>query len=192
MIRKKICSSPVLVLAAALVMSPAMAHANSIDSPVIINAAVSCGNGYVCLPINSLSFGFSLSAAAHDVLHFTNMSGKNWTNLTLTEVGVAAADITCTSNIFSCSVVADGSNGAHIVLTAFGSLIGVPAGQSFELGFGCRGGGCTAWPANLSFSGLADPVPEPSTALLLFTGLGILGSATVLGRNRVRWNTAHS
>lgn len=179
-VKSLICSCSLLVVALAL--GPATARANSISDPVVVNQAIACGSSYVCTAINSLTFGFTLNTSPHDVLHFTNMTGTNWTKLTLSETGVAASDITCSSNIFSCSVVANGSNGASIVLTAFGSMIGVPAGQSFELGFGCKGGGCAAWPADLSFTGIADPVPEPGTTALLVTGLGMVAAAFVSRR----------
>jgi hypothetical protein len=143
-----------------------------------VNAALFCGSAYSCTPLRGLAFTFGLSAGT---LHFTNMSGVSWRSLTVTETGLAAADITCESNLFSCSVLANGTNGARIVLNAFGALIGVPAGQSFEIGFGCKGGGCAAWPS-LNFTADPDVVPEPNTAMLVLTGFGLIGSARILRR----------
>jgi hypothetical protein len=197
----------VLVLVLALAIIPAMAHASSLDfspvfdhatgvnfsqvasakatgAPLVVNAALFCGSVYSCTAVNALTFTFALSTAIQDTLHFTNLSGVNWHSLTLTETGVAAADINCTSNLFSCSVLPDGANGARIVLTAFGALIGVPAGQSFELGFGCKSGGCLAWP-NTDFEAAANLVPEPNAAMLALTGLGLLGTVVILRRRHI-------
>ena len=192
----------VLVLGLILGILPVMARASSIDfSPVLdhgrgvnffglanptttgaptidVNAALFCGSAYSCTPLKGMAFTFALSPGT---LHFTNMSGVSWHSLTVTETGLAAADITCKSDLFNCSVLANGANGARIVLTAFGALIGVPAGQSFEIGFGCKGGGCAAWPS-MNFTADADAVPESSTAMLALTGLGLIGSAGTLKR----------
>lgn len=164
--------------------SAALANAAATNTPLNLNKAIGCGSSYSCTALTALTFTIALSTAPQTTQHFTNMSGVSWTSLTLTESGVAASDITCSSNIFSCSVVANGANGARIVLTAFGSLIGVPAGQSFELGFGCKSGGCAAWPS-LNFTADANPnlVPEPNTAMLALTGFGLVGGAFLWRRH---------
>jgi hypothetical protein len=164
--------------------SPVLASSTSMSAPLVVDAAVSCGASYSCSAVNALSFTFALSAS-QGTLHFTNNSGVSWQSLTLVETGVAAANITCSSNLFSCSVMPDGSNGARIVLTAFGKLIGVPAGQSFELGFGCKSGGCSAWPSSLDFSATANTVPEPNTAMLVLTGFGLIGTALFMRRHPI-------
>jgi len=178
--------------ASSLQFSPAFDHATSVNrsaeltsaiassSPVIVDSALFCGSSYSCTAVNALTFTFAISAGSAGTLHFTNMSGVSWHSLTLTETGIAASDLTCTSNIFSCSIMPQGSNGARVVLTVFGSLVGVPAGQSFEIGFGCKSGGCLAWPST-DFSADAN-VPEPNTAVLALTGVGLIGSLVMLGR----------
>jgi hypothetical protein len=194
----------ILVLMLALATIPAMARASSVDfspafeevrgvnflglapatptgAPIGVNDALHCGSLYSCTPLNSLAFTFSISAGTDIVLHFTNMTSVTWHGLTLTETGLPAADINCTSNIFACSVMPMGTNGARIVLTVFGTMIGVPPGQSFELGFGCKAGGCTAWPS-LEFTADANTVPEPGTAMLALTGFGLIGCAGILRR----------
>ena len=198
----------ILVLALAVAIVPAIARASSVDSSpafdhatqvnrsaVVANAAaavtplnvnkVTCGSSSSCTAVTALTFSLALSTARYGAQHFTNKTGVAWTSLTLSETGVAASNITCSSNIFSCSVMPEGTNGARIVLTAFGTLIGVPAGQSFELGFGCKGGACAAWPS-LNFTADANPnlVPEPNTAMLAMTGFGLIGGAFLLFRRK--------
>ena len=186
----------VLLLGLVLAILPAMAHASSVDftpafdrmtgvnffrlattttttTPIDVNAALFCGTAYSCTPVSGLTFSFS--AGFLGTLHFTNMSGVSWHSLTVTESGLPAADITCSSNLFTCSVLPDGANGARVVLTAFGTLLGVPAGQSFEIGFGCKGGGCAAWPS-VNFTADVNLVPEPNTVMLALTGFGLIGS----------------
>ena len=196
----------VLVLALAVAIIPATAKAGSVNfSPAFhhaavvnrspeglqatassellgVNTALFCGSAYSCTAVNALTFTFAVSGGSPGgTLHFTNLSGVSWHNLTLSENGIAAADLTCTSNIFSCSVMPEGTNGARIVLTVEGNLIGVPAGQSFELGFGCKSGGCLAWPST-EFTADANTIPEPNTGVLALTGVGLLGSLGMLWR----------
>lgn len=172
--------SPAFDQAASMNRSAALASATASSAPVIVDAALFCGSSYSCTAVNALSFTFALSAGSAGTLHFTNMSGVSWHSLTLTEAGIAASDLTCTSNIFSCSITPQGTNGARIVLTVFGSLVGVPAGQSFEVGFGCKSGGCFAWPST-DFNADAN-VPEPNTAVLALTGFGLIASLVMLRR----------
>lgn len=186
---------PALARASSVNFSPAFDHATEVNrSAVVANAAATstplnvnkptgCGSSYSCTAVTALNFMVALSAASQATQHFTNMSGVAWTSLTFTETGVAASNIACSSNLFSCSVMPNGANGARIVLTAFGTLIGVPAGQSFELGFGCKSGGCAAWPT-LTLTADANLVPEPNTAMLALTGFGLIGGAFILWRRK--------
>ena len=161
-----------------------LATATTATTPLDVNAELFCGTSYSCTPLSGLAFTFSFSTGFEGTLHFTNMSGVSWHSLSVTESGLPAADITCTSNLFSCSVFPDGANGARVVLTAFGTLLGVPAGQSFEIGFGCKSGGCAAWPS-LNFTADANLVPEPNTAMLALTCLGLLGSTDIFRRRHI-------
>jgi hypothetical protein len=186
---------PAIARAGSVDFSPAFDHATVVsrsavvanvatsDTPLVVNKATGCGSSYSCTALTALTFTVALSTAPQPTQHFTNMTGVAWTGLTLTETGVAASDITCSSNLFSCSVMADGTNGARIVLNAFGTLIGVPAGQSFELGFGCKSGGCAAWPS-VTFTANANLVPEPNTAMLALTGFGLIGGASIFWRRK--------
>lgn len=175
--------SPALNRAAAVNRSPGVLQATASNAPLVVDTALFCGSSYSCTAVSALTFTFAVSAGLPGTLHFTNLSGVSWHNLTLTEAGIAAADITCTSNIFNCSVMPDGANGARIVLTVVGNLIGVPAGQSFELGFGCKSGGCMAWPST-EFTADANMIPEPNSGVLAMTGVGLLGSLGMLWRRR--------
>ena len=163
--------------------SAVVANAAAANTPLTVNKATGCGSSYSCTAVTALTFSVPLSTTPQPTRHFTNMTGAGWTSLTLTETGVAASDLNCRSNIFSCSVMPVGANGARVVLTAFGTLIGVPAGQSFELGFGCKGGGCAAWPS-LNFTAEANLVPEPDTGMLALTGFGLIAGAFILWRRK--------
>ena len=175
--------SPAFDHATEMNRSAVVANAAATNTPLNVNKATGCGSSYSCTAVTALTFTVALSTAPHPTQHFTNMSGVAWTSLTFTETGVAASNITCSSNLFNCSVMPNGANGARIVLTAFGTLIGVPAGQSFELGFGCKSGGCAAWPT-LNFTADANVVPEPNTAMLALTGFGLIGGAFILWRRK--------
>lgn len=164
----------VLLLYTVVAFCPSPAGASTIDSQLAVNAATACGLVYSCASITGMTFSFSWTGAAHNVWHYTNMSGMNWHSLLLTEVGVPAIDITCTSNLFGCQIVPHGKDGARIVLRAFGNLPGVANGKGFEIGFGCKGD-CLSWPAGVTFTAVANGiVPEPATAPMLLLGITAL------------------
>lgn len=164
----------VLLLCAVVGLCPAPARASTIDYHLGVNAATGCGFSYSCASITGLTFAFTSTGGAHDVLHYTNMSGMNWHSLLLTEFQVPAIDITCTSNLFGCQIVPYGKDGARIVLRAFGNLPGVPNGKSFEIGLGCKGD-CMSWPHGVTFTAVANGfAPEPATAPMLLLGVAIL------------------
>jgi len=172
----------VLLVYAVVALGRAPARANTIDPHLVVNAATGCGLDYPCTSITGLTFSFSSTGAPHDVLHYTNMSGVNWHSLLLTEFGVPAIDITCTSNLFGCQIVPYGKHGARIVLRAFGGLPGVPNGKSFEIGLGCKGD-CLSWPEGVTFTAVANGIaPEPATATMLLLGVAVLlaGKRSVL------------
>jgi len=163
-----------LLLYSVVALCPAPARANTTEPRLVVDAATACGLVYSCSSITGLTFSFSTTGAAHDVLHYTNLSGMNWHSLLLTEVGEPAIDITCTSNLFACQIVPYGKNGARIVLSAFGNLPGVANGKSFEIGFGCKGD-CLGWPDGVTFTAVANGIaPEPATAPMLFLGVAAL------------------
>src|SRR5437899_9196799 len=162
----------VLVFAVMVALSAIAAHATAVDPAVIIRDPVGCPTNN-CVPITGLSFTFNVPQAGTGVLHFLNASGVTWTSLILTEVGVAAVNVTCASDVFSCAVMNFGQNGAKVVLTAANGFTGIPAGNSFEIILGCAHGNCPAWPAGLQFDATAN-VPEPATTVLMLTGLGAL------------------
>jgi hypothetical protein len=167
-------------LAMVLTVCVAAAHADSISDPrIIIRDPVGCPS-HACVTVTGFTFGFSVPSAGFGVLNFLNASGSTWTSLVLTETGVAAANISCSApGVFSCSVVALGTNAAKIVLTATAGFTGIPNGNSFEVVLGCVNSTC--WPSNLSVEGAANAVPEPASIALMLTGLG-----AVLTRRKLR------
>jgi len=175
-------SMKMFVLGMVIVLCMAAANASSIDPGIIIRDPIGCPTGN-CVPVTGLSFSFGVPSSGFGVLHFLNASGVTWTSLIFTEVGVAAINVTCSSDVYSCSVVSFGQNGAKIVLTAVNGLPGILNGRSFEIVLGCKNGDCPAWPGGLDFSALANStVPEPGTMVLLLTGVGAICSRRNLRR----------
>src|ERR1700674_1472270 len=113
------------VLAVVLTVCVAAAHAGSISDPrIIIRDPVGCPS-HACITIGpgQFTFSFQVPSTGFGTLNFLNNSGATWTSLILTETGVAAANISCSApGVFSCTVVALGSNAAKIVLTATAGL----------------------------------------------------------------------
>lgn len=169
-----------VVLAIAISLSFVAAHADSVDPGIIINDPPACPGGN-CVSITQLTFGFNVPTSGFGVLNFLNATGVTWHSLILTETGEAAANITCTSNVFSCTVTPLGQNGATITLKAIGGLTGIPNGHSFEVVLGCANGNCPLWPGGLNIEATANSVPEPGTVALLLTGLGAM-----VGRRKLR------
>jgi hypothetical protein len=147
------------------------AQANSLDPRIIVRDPVGCPSN-ACVSITGLTFSFTVPSTGFGILHFLNSTGVNWNSLILTETGVAAANVTCSADTFSCSVFAFGQNGAKLVLTALGAGGGIPAGNSFEVLLSCVNSSC--WPGGLQFDATANAVPEPATIALMLTGMGAL------------------
>lgn len=159
----KIC---LLVLVVALVS--AAASASPLDPKIIIRDPIGCPSN-ACTPVG-LSFSFNVPQGGFGLLHFINASGVTMNSLILTETGVAASNISCAADTFSCAVVAFGQNGAKLLLTALGPTGGIPNGNSFEVLLSCVNSTC--WPSNLQFNATANAVPEPGTMALMLTGVG--------------------
>ena len=153
-----------------LVLSAVCASANSYDPGIIIKDPLNC-IAPTCTVITGNSWSFTVTKLATYNVSFLNSSGNNWTSFTLTETGVAAQNITCTSTIFSCVVNPFGQNGAQMVLTAVAGLPGViPQGSILEIGLVCKP---TCWPVGVQFNVVAN-APEPGTMVLLLTGAGAI------------------
>jgi hypothetical protein len=160
------------VLGMVLSVCAVAAHASSINDPkVIINDPVGCPSN-ACVTVTGTTFGFAVPSAGFGNLHFLNASGVTWSSLILTETGVAAVNISCSSDVFSCAVVAFGQNGAKIVLTSLGGGAGIPNGNSFEVILSCVNSNC--WPGGMDIDAAANAVPEPASMALMLTGLGAL------------------
>lgn len=157
-----------LVLVVAL--GSVAASASSLDPQIIIRDPIGCPS-HNCTPVG-LSFSFNVPQSGFGLLHFINASGVTMNSLILTETGVAAANISCGANTFSCVVMSFGQNGAKLVLTALGPTGGIPNGNSFEVLLSCVNSTC--WPGNLQFTATANAVPEPATMALMLTGVGAL------------------
>src|SRR5713101_8216046 len=112
------------VLGLVIAVCAVAAHADSIDPRIIIRDPVGCPANN-CVSVG-LTFTFTVPSAGFGTLHFLNVSGVAMNSLILTETGVAAANISCSANVFSCGVVAFGQNGAKLVLTALGGGVGIP------------------------------------------------------------------
>ena len=106
-----------------------------------------------CTPVG-VDFGFTVNHNGGSPLFFNNASGQNWVSLTLTESGVAAADVSCVQSLFlSCTVTGQDNGSVQIVMSGIRGLNprkGILAGANFSIGFLCVKGNC--WPRGLSFS----------------------------------------
>ena len=163
------------VLGMVLAVCALAAHADSINDPrIIVRDPVGCpSNACVTLGLGQLTFSFNVPSAGFGALHFLNSTGVAFNSLILTETGVAAANISCSApGVFSCALVALGTSGAKIVLTATGNFTGIPNGNSFEILLSCVNSNC--WPGGMNVDAAANAVPEPATMALMLTGLGVL------------------
>lgn len=134
--------------------------------PIVANPALECGKGYACVSVTGSRFNVSSATALagnRGVLHFLNSSGKTWNKVILTETGMPAVDIDCSSKVFTCTVVAFGDDGAKIILTSGKTSTGILSGRGLEVNCG---GPC---PSQLEVS--AVPLPEPNGALILLAGI---------------------
>jgi len=193
-------TSQICAVALLLVVGSVMAFADGINDPqIIIHGAGSGGSApFTCPPHQTckgvgLNFSFTVPPSGTGKLFFTNTSGVNWTSLALIEQGhvVPAADIKCSSYVFSSCTVSTLKNGnVEILLSNTNGPLnkdkGILAGQSFSIAFACVNKSC--WPGGLNFGGHANmSVPEPGTMALMMTGLGALVSRRKTWKNR--WNS---
>ena len=175
----RICAFALLV-----VVGSVMAFADGIKDPKIIIRGVNGGGSPVncrqgCVNITGLNFTFNAPKGGSGTLFFTNMSGKNWTSLTLIEKGVPANAISCAQTLFlSCSTKTLKDGSVEILLSGIkggqNPRKGILKGQSFSINFACVQGNC--WPGGLGVGGHAGTVPEPGTVAFMVTGLGAIVS----------------
>jgi len=134
--------------------------------PIVVNQAVGCGKQYTCVSITGPSLNLSAASALagnRRALHFVNLSGTTLSKLIVTETGLPAVDIECNSNVFTCSVVAFGLDGAKIILTPSRTSTGLLNGHGFEIA--CGG------PCSSQFDISAVAIAEPNDILLLLVGI---------------------
>lgn len=158
----------VLFVLIALTAFATLAYADSSLDPTIVIRDPACPTPG-CMSVGQ-NFTFGVPSSGFGTLFFTNASGANWTNLKLTEVGVSANVITCTTEAFASCIVSTINGVTTIFLSGVNkNFLGIPAGQNFSIQFGCVGETC--WPGGLDFTATAN-VPEPATMALLLTGIG--------------------
>lgn len=159
-----------------------LAHADSnLDPTIVIRDPVCPSAG--CMQVGT-HFSFGVPSQGFGTLFFSNASGENWTSLDLTESGVAANLIDCTSNAFAHCTVSTVNGVTTLLLSGVtGTFHGIPAGQDFSIVFGCVDGVC--WPGGLDFTAVAS-TPEPATMAFMLTGLaGIVARRRWQKRSRV-------
>ena len=155
---KTIRTFPVVAL---VVLCSLAALAQSKDPKIFIRgvhgggliAFTQCPPEEGCTPVG-VDFGFTVEHNGGSPLFFNNASGQNWVSLTLTESGVAAADVSCVQTLFlSCTVTGQDNGSVQIVMSGIRGLNprkGILAGANFSIGFFCVKGNC--WPRGLTFS----------------------------------------
>jgi hypothetical protein len=177
-----------------LVVGSAMAFADGINDPKIIihgvSGDVACPEGG-CTGVGS-NFTFSVPPSGSGTLFFTNESGQNWSSLELIEKGEPAADIQCSSWLFSSCTVTTLKDGSVEILLSNPEGgpkwkdRGIQNGQSFAITFSCVNKSC--WPGGLTFGGHGRAnvaaVPEPGTIALMVTGLGAMVSRRKMWKSR--------
>jgi PEP-CTERM motif len=158
----------VLLILVAVAAFGSLAHADSNLDPTIVIRDPVCPSGG-CMPVGQ-HFTFGVPSTGFGTLFFTNTSGVNWTNLQLTESGVSANVIGCSTTAFANCTVSTINGVTTIFLSGVNqNFMGITSGENFSIVFGCVKDAC--WPGGLDFTATAN-VPEPATVALFLTGLG--------------------
>jgi hypothetical protein len=178
-------SALLVCLAAAVIGCASRAKADSVDPHIDVDPSqchswitsqVPCGLGIqagTSFPIVPVSGG--------GLFTFTNIGSETWHTLTITETGVAADTITCsTLDFFECNILPDPTSTSTTtpVQIVFddngcppGVCIGVPTGYFVTISLNDPGNVTGSWPDTVQMNGVFTAVPEPATMLLVGTGL---------------------
>jgi PEP-CTERM motif-containing protein len=167
-VKRTISFARLLFALVALAAFATLAHADSNLDPTIVIRDPACPSGG-CMQVGQ-HFTFGVPSNGFGTLFFTNTSGVNWTNLQLTETGVSANVIGCSSTAFANCTVSTINGLTTIFLSGVNAnFLGITSGENFSIVFGCVKDAC--WPGGLDFTATAN-VPEPATIALMLTGLG--------------------
>jgi hypothetical protein len=184
--------SQICALFSLLIVGSTLALADGINDPKIIVHGVNGGNS-LCGPHNcqgvGTNFSFDIPKSGSGFLYFTNISGKNWTSLTLIveATGIAPSSVSCAETFFlSCRAKTLKDGDLEIIMSGVRGALnpekGLPNGQNFTIGFACNP---SCWPkGGIPVIAHAGAVPEPGTAALVVTGLGAIFSRRKMRKNR--------
>jgi len=172
-------------LAAAVIGCASRAKADSVDPHIDVDPSL-CTSWIVSqtpcgTPVVSGQNFAIIPISGGGVFQFTNVGQDTWDKLTITETGVAAANITCTTaDFFRCNILPDPTSTStttpvQIVFDDIGCppgvCKGVPPDYFVQISLNDPGNVTGSWPDTVQMNGVFTAVPEPATMLLMGTGV---------------------